>query len=166
MKKAIYILSLISAVICLIAGIKMMVIESVSGNSTAEFFYRGMGLLSVGLAFLIICFPMVFSVIINQLGRGTVDKAVCGIMDLSGKIPYDNSYSGIGKQFRENGTLAYEGEFKDGKMHGKGRGYYENGILGYEGEYKDGKMHGIGKMYKPNGDLKYEGEFSLGKPIK
>ena len=60
-------------------------------------------------------------------------------------------------------TLAYEGEYKNGKRNGKGKEYNLEGQLEYEGDFKNGKRDGIGKLYSKGTILVYEGEYKNGK---
>jgi uncharacterized membrane protein len=50
----------ISAIICFIAGISMISIESISGNTVAESFYNAFGVFVIGLAFFIV--PLLFGI--------------------------------------------------------------------------------------------------------
>ena len=57
-----------------------------------------------------------------------------------------------------------KGEYKDGKRHGKGKEYKYNGELEFDGEYKNGeRWNGKGKEYYANKKVKFEGEFKNGK---
>lgn len=55
---------------------------------------------------------------------------------------------------------AYEGQWKNGKMHGQGVFRWANGTR-YEGEYNDGLKHGEGKYYW-NGQAYYQGGWARG----
>lgn len=52
---------------------------------------------------------------------------------------------------------AYEGTFKNGKLHGKGKEYLDKDSYD-EGTYKDGKLNGKGKEIH-NGNVIYEGTY-------
>ncbi|MEN6461778.1 MAG: hypothetical protein ABFC94_10455 [Syntrophomonas sp.] len=66
------------------------------------------------------------------------------------------------KEYRWDGTLAYEGGIKNGLYFGSGRVYYPDGHLMYEGEF-NGRQHGQGKLYYENGNLMYSGGFCQGR---
>ena len=62
-------------------------------------------------------------------------------------------------------TLAFEGEYLNGKKNGKGKEFYNNGGIKFEGEYKNGERNGFGKEYNRDGSIKYVGEFLDGNYI-
>lgn len=66
------------------------------------------------------------------------------------------------KEFYDNDSILYEGEWNDFKYEGKGRLYYRNGQIEYEGNFLDGIRSGSGKEYYYSGGLKYEGNFVKG----
>ena len=68
---------------------------------------------------------------------------------------------GKGIEYYPDGSLWYEGEYKDGYIHGKGVMTYANKDV-YDGQWKNDRKHGQGTMKFNNGDV-YEGEFSKGK---
>ena len=93
--------------------------------------------------------------------------------------------NGILKEYNNDGTIKFEGEYLKGKIwngigykyfqsnrsisidikKGKGKGsLYINGELEFEGEYRDGEKY-KGKEYW-NGELKFEGEYKNGKKFK
>jgi antitoxin component YwqK of YwqJK toxin-antitoxin module len=76
-------------------------------------------------------------------------------------IKIDGMPNGHGKIYYENGDLAEEGKFKDGKLNGKGK-RYSNGRLTEEGEFKDGKLNGKGIRYFYGFRGKEEGEYING----
>ena len=51
------------------------------------------------------------------------------------------------KEYNDNGTLKFEGEYLNGKRNGKGKEYDHKGKLEFEGEYLNGKKYGKGKEY-------------------
>lgn len=70
---------------------------------------------------------------------------------------------GQGKLFRPDGTLEYEGWFKNDEKDGRGIVYGEDGkVVKYEGEFRAGLNHGNGIRNYHTG-RKYEGEFQDGK---
>ena len=71
-------------------------------------------------------------------------------------------YETIVKEYNNDDSLIYEGEYLNRKRNGKGKEYYENGLLKYEGDYFNGKKNGKGKEYF-EGRLVFEGEYSSDK---
>ena len=69
---------------------------------------------------------------------------------------------GRGKEYDENGLVAYEGGFTDGARDGAGAAY-EAGALIYEGQFSNGLYEGAGKLYD-GGELVYSGYFAGGLP--
>ena len=106
-----------------------------------------------------------------------------GILKYEGQI--DNGlFNGRGKEYRidgtlmfdglfkdgefvpdyENGPLKYEGEWKDGRFDGNGCLFHEDGhTILYEGRFKEGKFHGKGRSYDATGQLRYDGEWKNGR---
>ena len=74
--------------------------------------------------------------------------------------------NGKGKEYYNDGTLKFEGQYLNCQKNGKGKEYYENGKLKFEGEYSNGIRNGKGKEYLINGDLIFEGEYLDGKMEK
>ncbi len=95
-------------------------------------------------------------------------------------------YHGNGKSYNEEGSLIYDGEYKNNKWHGKGKyyhkgtlvydcefvdgdlykgtHYYLNGMICYDGYYKDDEYHGYGVLFNSDGTFNYRGEFTNGEP--
>ena len=89
--------------------------------------------------------------------------------------------NGKGKEYNQDGILAYEGQYLNGKKwDGKGYDKFNNIIyelkngkglikeflgnhLIYEGEYAKGERNGNGREYYSDGNLEYEGTFVNGK---
>ncbi|MCH2044247.1 MAG: toxin-antitoxin system YwqK family antitoxin [Saprospiraceae bacterium] len=67
--------------------------------------------------------------------------------------------NGFYRLFYENGQLALEQEFKNGKIIGEERGYYESGQLESVFQAKDGTYHGPFQFYHENGVLYQEGTY-------
>ncbi len=68
---------------------------------------------------------------------------------------------GDGKEYDQDGLLAYEGPFVDGLRSGKGA-CYQGGVLVYEGQLLAGVYEGSGRLFQ-EGELVYEGAFSGGE---
>ena len=69
-----------------------------------------------------------------------------------------------GKLFRSQGNeayFAYDGEWKDGKMHGYGRYLYDDGF-DCRGQFENNWQHGEARADYPTGDS-YEGQWMRGK---
>ena len=101
-------------------------------------------------------------------GQYEQDMKIKGREYINGKLVYEGEYiyDGIyndvkynGKGYDENGCLKYEII----KGNGKVREYYYDGTLLFEGEYKNGRRNGLGKEYDNEGNLEYEGEFIEGR---
>ena len=102
-------------------------------------------------------------------GQYEQDMKIKGREYINGKLVYEGEYiydGGIyndvkynGKGYDENGCLIYEII----KGNGKVREYYYDGTLLFEGEYKNGRRNGLGKEYDNEGNLEYEGEFIEGR---
>lgn len=68
-------------------------------------------------------------------------------------------YHGPYKWYHENGVLAEEGVFENGKIQGQQLKYYKNGNIEYVVNKKDGKLNGEAKWYYVNGALGYIGNY-------
>ena len=82
------------------------------------------------------------------------------IPKLEGKLT-EGLAQGEGSEYDEDGLLAYEGSFVDGKRQGTGR-LYEAGVLCYEGQFAAGLPDGQGTAFYPSGSQEYSGAFSQG----
>lgn len=60
-------------------------------------------------------------------------------------------------------SCVYHGEIRDGKKDGFGISYFEDGSIQYEGEWKNNLWWGKGKEYDRNGKLVKEGSFVSGE---
>ena len=83
--------------------------------------------------------------------------------DYENKIIYkiNNSY-GLVKEYYNDNSLLFEGEYSNGERNGKGKEYYDNKLI-FEGVYLNGKRNGKGKEYNQDGILIYEGQYLNGK---
>ena len=68
---------------------------------------------------------------------------------------------GAGRQYSRDGTLVYEGEWKEDHWHGKGKLWYANGNLRYEGNFEDKDFSGYGVAYHPDGSVAYAGRWEF-----
>ena len=69
---------------------------------------------------------------------------------------------GYVKEYFNDESLIYEGEYLNGERNGKGKEYYKSDIIIYDGEYSNGKRHGKGKEYNVFNKLIFEGEYYFG----
>ena len=85
------------------------------------------------------------------------DKIIIGTRYNSGgnKLYEINNFNGKGKEYYNDGKLAFEGEYLNGKKHGKGKEYFKNGKLIFEGEYLNDKRWN-GKVYDNLNNSTYE----------
>ena len=81
-------------------------------------------------------------------------------MEYEGEYLYDKKWNGNG--YDENGNIIYELI----KGNGKVKEYDYDGSLRFEGEYKNGKRNGKGKEYDFKGILIFEGEYLNGNKIQ
>jgi len=76
--------------------------------------------------------------------------------------------SGTLQSFYQNGRLAWETQWVEGKLHGITRGYYENRQIREETTWVNGKLHGPAKWYDEAGTLlretTYENDRDLSAP--
>ena len=77
---------------------------------------------------------------------------------------FDSKRHGTGKLYDVDGSVIYEGAFRDGAMTGRGS-YYEQGVLVYTGDVVDGVRHGRGEAYR-DGKVIYSGEFANGERMR
>ena len=89
-----------------------------------------------------------------------------GKINFRGEVDAENTGNGV--FYRDDNTLQYIGEFKNGLPHGHGSMYNHESILFYEGDFVEGKSSGYGKLFshaiRANGpgveiSLRYEGYF-------
>ena len=97
-------------------------------------------------------------------------NGICREYNENGELAFEGEYingkrkrNGTGKEYL-NGKLIYEGKYLNKKRHGRGK-EYSNGKLIYEGEYFKGKRNGKGKEYDENGVLLFEGNYLNGERI-
>ena len=57
------------------------------------------------------------------------------------------------REWHENGQLAWEREFRDGKLHGAARAWHANGQLALEREWRDGQLRGAVRRWNDRGEL-------------
>ena len=101
-------------------------------------------------------------------GEYAQDMKIKGKEYVNGKLVYEGEYmynNGIycdipynGKSYDENGCLINEIINGNGKV----KLYIYDGTLFFEGEYKNGRRNGKGKEYDEKGNLEFEGEFIEG----
>lgn len=74
----------------------------------------------------------------------------------------DGKYHGQGELYVE-GT-AYKGEFINGQQTGRGKFYRPDGTIAADGEWKDGYMHGQVTLYNEYGGIEYQGPMCMNQP--
>ncbi|CAM1340504.1 toxin-antitoxin system YwqK family antitoxin [Tenacibaculum amylolyticum] len=66
----------------------------------------------------------------------------------------------VKKEWWDNGTIASEGEYKNGKANGKMKWYHQNGYIAGEGPMKNDLRHGWWIVYNvEDGSISAEGNF-------
>ena len=89
------------------------------------------------------------------------------VYDEKGNIIYElKNGNGKVKEYYDNGSLQFDGEYLNGRKNGNCKEYNQNSDLFFEGEFLDGKKNGKGKEYSLKGNLEFEGEFLNGKRDK
>ena len=73
--------------------------------------------------------------------------------------------TGTIQSFYQNGRLAWETQWVEGKLHGITRGYHENRTLKEETMWVDGKLHGLAKWYDESGNLIRETMYENGRDL-
>jgi len=80
---------------------------------------------------------------------------------LEGKYTPNHKRTGVWRSYFENGKLRSEATFVGGKTDGKITVYRENGSIFYEGYYKQGLKEGIWRIYNDSGKLGAEVKYAL-----
>lgn len=73
--------------------------------------------------------------------------------------------NGIGKFYNEDGSLLYQGLFKNGKLDGMLYQYYPEGSVHNEMNYSQGIYEGSQKIYDIEGNQTAEIIYDSGKPV-
>ena len=73
--------------------------------------------------------------------------------------------NGIGKFYNEDGSLLYQGLFKNGKLDGMLYQYYPEGSIHNEMNYSKGIYEGSQKIYDIEGNQTAEIIYNAGKPV-
>ena len=85
-----------------------------------------------------------------------------------GSIAYDGEFTfgkrcGVGREFDVRGRLSFKGEFNNGVRHGRGKTCYEGTqALMCDGEWRDGTLHGEVTEYFKNGRVWFKGRYENG----
>ena len=83
-----------------------------------------------------------------------------GKLQMTFPVNSRNEADGLGKQYWDNGQLAYYGFFKKDTWHGiNGILRDHKGVLVYKGDFKNGKFHGNGETYDEKGKVLLKGFF-------
>ena len=75
-------------------------------------------------------------------------------------------FTGKALKFYENGQIAFEANYLNGKLHGLKKSWYQNGEKYEVGEYVKNKKEGKWQRFGENGEYVYEEEFSRGEKIR
>jgi hypothetical protein len=70
------------------------------------------------------------------------------------------------QMFHPNGTIATEGQYKDGLEEGNWRDYYENGQIAAEGCYANGKEEGYWRFWHRDGTEQPPVEYAKGEEVR
>ena len=86
---------------------------------------------------------------------------------INDSIAFEGEYlngkrNGKGKEYNVDGKLIFEGIYLNGKRNGHGKEYDKNKLI-FEAEYLNGERNGKGKEYNEDGSLIYEGGYLNGK---
>ncbi len=95
-----------------------------------------------------------------------------GLVQYIGEINASGLPHGYGT-IQCDGSVVYEGEFREGKKHGKGTLYWENGIVRYAGSFSDGKRsdhptegqestYKVTQFYPGTSNIQFTGGYWLG----
>ena len=101
----------------------------------------------------------------SEIGASSKNTA---LYNSKGVIIYDGDIKngrrhGHGTEYREDGTIKLEGDWKNDVLNGKSVIYDSNGVRIYEGEFCNGKPNGSGSCYRADGSIAYEGGYLNGK---
>ncbi|HIV49889.1 toxin-antitoxin system YwqK family antitoxin [uncultured Helicobacter sp.] len=72
----------------------------------------------------------------------------------------DYNYTGVVRLYHNNGTLAWEISFKDGKQDGWTKWYYDNGQIRTQMFFVDGNANGESLWYYRHGVVREEGRYT------
>ena len=76
----------------------------------------------------------------------------------SGGLYFERAHkSGYYKEYREDGTLNVEANYRDYQLYGKWKSYDGDGKLNWSVSYEDGVRNGIYENFYPNGKVKVKG---------
>ena len=110
---------------------------------------------------------LLFSVLLVVLGQAHAEEAYTGELLLRDGLFYKpfqtEPFTGLKRDWYENGQLSQEVTLKDGKPDGLFRIWYVGGTPTYEATYKDGKREGLRRMWYENGQLWDESTWKNGK---
>ncbi|RAX58240.1 hypothetical protein CCZ01_03985 [Helicobacter monodelphidis] len=102
----------------------------------------------------------------NYYGNTLCETKFVDSIPVSATLCFDmqgNPKNGVIKEYHENGNLAHEVEFKNGKIQGVERAYHTNGKPKGEIPYKNSKRDGVTKIYNEDGNLRAEIPYKDGK---
>ncbi|MGN0453253.1 MAG: hypothetical protein ACI4GZ_05570 [Ruminococcus sp.] len=81
-----------------------------------------------------------------------------------GETDKEGKRCGMGKTLTEDGTVAYNGEYRNDKRNGKGSFYYKDGSLCYFGQWYDNERNGFGLGINSETGISNVGMWKNNKP--
>lgn len=70
----------------------------------------------------------------------------------------DGSLNGAGKKYYPDGTILFDGDYKNGRSV-RGISYFSDGNIRYTGEWDGNEYEGNGKLYWKSGSIRYDGDW-------
>ncbi|MCX6233656.1 MAG: hypothetical protein NT175_02885 [Bacteroidetes bacterium] len=89
-----------------------------------------------------------------------------GVLLKEGRYNLKSLKTGLWKEYYENGKIAAEESFLDGKLHGYFRSYHENGNIWCIGNYNQNNKEGKFEIYDQQGKLIFIQHYNHGKLVK
>ena len=77
-----------------------------------------------------------------------------------------NLITGTVRQFREQGSLEWECEYRNSRMHGPFTSYFPSGKVQEQGSYTANRKHGEWKEFDENGEVVKTTLYKAGQPIE
>lgn len=79
------------------------------------------------------------------------------------KKEVDDTFSGIKKEYWDNGNIKFERKYVKGRREGITKSYYKTSELYAEIPYKDGLQEGVAIGYFPSGKIKFKEHYKNGR---
>ncbi|MCK0131408.1 toxin-antitoxin system YwqK family antitoxin [Flavobacteriaceae bacterium F08102] len=85
------------------------------------------------------------------------------IRSQEGLVFYENQpFTGVVTEYYDNGQLAKETSYFQGKKEGSFRKWFDTGIKSYEATYLEGRLNGVAKSWWKNGKIRSEAQYEYG----